>query len=98
MRFTYGLLIGLLISMTILACAAGSKSYKPRPRRDQSKLYVPCRPEWTDNPEGRWCSRTCLERSKIKHRCKEWSLTIKTWDFFRESDYAAYPRAEILKL
>lgn len=78
-----GFLIGCLIALTVAACANGSRSYKPRPRKETSKLFVPCHSTWVASPEGKFCNRTCTKRRGKK--CKEWKVTVK--DMTRKEDW-----------
>lgn len=95
-----GLALGAAIAITMSACAGGSGSYKPRPRAQIDKLYVPCDPSWISNPEGKLCNRTCLKRRGKE--CKEWSLTVKDmtdpkdWQFMKDGGFGCLDLDQIL--
>jgi len=100
MRFIGGYITGMLLSIVIVACAAGGRSYKPRPRAVTDKLYVPCHASWIASPEGKMCNRTCTKRREKK--CKAWKITVKDmrvdadWQFMKDGGFGCLDLDQIL--
>ena len=89
---TLGVTFYLLVIMTVVACAMGSKppAYERKP---QDKLWRACEPQETapESNIGKMCNRSCLERKGNK--CKEWKQNVKDFskpedfEFFRSSSF-----------
>ena len=96
-KFLLGLICGVLI---LAACAGGSKSYKPNPRKMQKKLFVSCDKSWISNPEGKLCSRACIKRRGKK--CLKWGLEVldfdqkDDWQFFKDAEFGCMQLDQIL--
>ena len=77
------MLIINLFLFSAFACAMGGKAYKPKPRKEQDKLWRACEDFEHKEPIGKLCNRTCVKRKGSK--CKKWKTTIK--DFSKKDDF-----------